>query len=274
MSSNKTEIKCSYCDSVWDYDSNDKCPYCGAAPEMEQIDIALEREANQIKQQTEAETIKNPGKALSAWVASKVGLWAGLLAAFFIVPFVLFGVMSCVPKQKPSVDVQVVDDVKIVNHAAGTEFYVTDYLSVNVAEPKALLLKESSISALIPETHAALLIKVTAKSDGKSHSIYSLKKDENAEIFGVPYIIADNVAYKPISPNDTNDLNITEPELKNITRIEPGYIITAQSGYLCYIVPKDITTCTIYFEDTHYTKLVRNLDCVHAVELTVEEACQ
>lgn len=272
MNANKTEIQCPYCDSVWDYNAYDKCPYCGAAPDMEQIDKAHKRETQQIKQQTEAEAIKNPGKALSTWVASKLPLWLALLAILFVGPLVLFGVVSCVPKQKPSVDLQVVDEPEIVKHSPGTDFNITDYLSVNVSQPDALLLKESSISTLIPEDYAALLIKVSAKGDGESHSIYSLKKNETARLFGVPYIIADNVAYTPVASHYFRDLNISEPELKNLTNIEPGYSITAQSGYLCYIVPKDVTDCTIFFEDVHYTKLVRYLDCIHAVELTVKEA--
>lgn len=270
MSAKKTGIQCTYCGSIWNYDAHEKCPYCGASPDMKQIEIALEREVTQIKRQTEAESINNPGKTLSYLVASKLKLWVVLLAAFIIGPFILFFIMSSIPRQKPSADLQVVNNVEIVNHTAGTEFNVNEYLSVNVTE-KALLLKDSSISALIPETHTVLLIKVSAKSDGVSHSFYSLKNNETAEIFGIPYIIADNVAYSPVSQYQFDDLNIVEPELKNIITIDPSYGITAQSGYLCYIVPKDISTCTINFEDAHYTELIRYLDCVHAVDLTVEE---
>ncbi len=272
MNANKTELRCPYCDSVWDYSAHDKCPNCGAAPDMEQIDKARKREAQQLKQQTEAEAIKNPGKALSAWVASKLVLWLVLLVVLFVVPLVVFGVSSSMPKQKPSVDLQTVEKAEIVNHAPGDDFHITDYLSVNVTEPDALLFKDSSISAFIPEDHAALLVKVSAKGDGESHSIYSLKNNETAEFFGIPYIIADNVAYIPASSHYFNDLNISEPELKNLANIEPGYSITLQSGYLCYIVPKDIKTCAICFESVHYADLVRYLDCVHTVELTVKEA--
>ena len=271
MSADKTEIRCLYCDSIWNYDEHEKCPFCGAAPDINQIEIALEREAQQIKRQTEAQSIKNPGKTLSYWVASKLKLWVILLVAFIFGPFTLYLIMSGVPKQKPTVDLQVVNDVEIVDHTAGTEFNVNEYLSVNVSDSKALLFKDSSISALIPETHALLLIKVSAKSDGENHAFYSLKSDETAEIFGIPYIIADNVAYSPVSKHRFSDFNIVEPELKNIITIDPSYSITAQSGYLCYIVPKDINTCTINFEDAHYTNLIRYLDCVHAVDLTVEE---
>ncbi len=272
MSQNKTEIQCPFCDSVWDYSTYDKCPNCGAAPDMEQIDKARKREAQQIKQRTEAEVITAPGKALPAWVASKLPLWLVLLVILFAAPLVIFGVSSSMPKQKPSVDLQLVEKADIVNHAPGDDFNITGYLSVNVTEPDALLLKESSISAFIPEDHAALLVKVSAKGDGESHSIYSLRKGETAEFFGAPYIIADNVAYTPVSSHYFNDLNISEPELNNLDDIEPGYSITVQSGYLCYIVPKEVKTCAICFESVHYTGLVRYLDCVHTVELTVKEA--
>lgn len=270
----KTEIQCAYCDSVWDYSAYDKCPYCAAAPDMEQIEKAHAREVRKIKQKTEAESIKNPGKALSTWVASKVGLWAALVAVFVIGPFVLYCILTGLPKPKPSVEVQTVDSAEIVKHTAGTEFNVTSYLSVNVTEPSALVLKNSSISALIPEKYAALLVKVSVKSDGKNHGFYSVKKEDNAEVFGTPYIIADNVAYLPITSTDLRDLNITEPELKNVIKIDPDYSITANIGYLCYIVPENIGTCAIYFETAHYKNLIRRLDCIHAVELTVEEAEQ
>ena len=272
MNANKTEIQCSYCDSVWDYSTHDKCPNCGAAPDMKQIDKALKREAQQIKQQTEAAAINNPGKALSAWVASKLALWLVLLVVLFVVPLVIYNVSSSMPKQKPSVDLQTVEEAEIVNHAPGDEFHITSYLSANVTEPDALLLKESSVSAFIPEDYAPLLVKVSSKGDGESHSLYSLSMNGTDELFGTPYIIADNVAYTPVASHYFKDLNISEPELKNLTDIEPGYNITVQSGYLCYIVPKEVKNCTICFESVHYTNLVRYLDCVHAVELAVKEA--
>ena len=94
MSADKTEIRCLYCDSIWNYDEHEKCPFCGAAPDINQIEIALEREAQQIKRQTEAQSIKNPGKTLSYLVASKLKLWVVLLAAFIIGPFILFIIIT------------------------------------------------------------------------------------------------------------------------------------------------------------------------------------
>lgn len=271
MNLKKTEIKCAYCDSVWDYSKYDKCPFCGAAPELNEVDKAHHRELEQIQQKAEAEAVKNPGKALTNWVASKMKLWIIIMLCLTIVPIIFLCIMSSVPSKKPTVDLQVVDEVKTVTHPVGEEFNVTDYMSVNVLDPNALLLTESSVSSFIPEDYALLLIRTSAKGDGSYYGLRGIKDKEYVKCFGVPYVIADNVAYEPIMQSHLNDFSITEPELRNIITINPNYSLTLASGYLCYIVPNDISSCTINFEEVHYTNTIRFLDCVHTVELTVEE---
>ena len=271
MSSKKTEILCAYCDSVWDYSKNEKCPYCGAAPDLKQIEAAHAREAKQIKQNTEAAAIKNPGKALSVWVASKLWLWVILFLAFTIIPFISLIIFKSIPSPKPAVSPQIVESVDVVKHLSGEEFSVTDYMSVNVANSSAKVLKNSSINALIPENYKILLIKISAKGDGKSHSLNYIKNGESAEVFGEPYIISDGVAYNCVETYDLKNLTVFEPELSNVIMLDSDYRVSAVSGYLCYIVPVETSSCTIYFESAHYTKKLRYLDKVHAVELTVEE---
>ncbi|MGN1110015.1 MAG: hypothetical protein ACI4QY_00040 [Oscillospiraceae bacterium] len=271
MSSEKTEIICAYCGSVWDYGAHEICPYCAAAPDMKQIKSARAAAAKRKKQNEEVVTSKNPGVLLSMWVASKLKLWLIILAVLIVIPIVVNIILAIVPSSAKKLNPQVVDNIKITPHSVGEEIKVVDYLTVTVSEPSALLLTESSLSVMIPETHAVLLVKVTAVSDGKSHSLYSIKDDEYTEIYETPYLIINDTAYQPVSLSSFNDLNLPEPELNALIRLEPGYSIKATAGYLCYFVPKDTSVCTINFASKHYQDKLQYLDAIHSVALTVEE---
>lgn len=270
MSSEKTEIICAYCGSVWDYGAHEICPYCAAAPDMKQIKAA--RAAAAKRKSNEEVTSNKPGVLMAMWVASKLKLWLIILAALIVVPIVVNIILAIVPSSAKKISPQVVDNIKITTHSVGEEIKVVDYLTVTVSEPSALLFTESSMSALIPDTHAALLVKVTATGDGKSHSRYSSKGlEDGAGIYDEPYLIINDVAYNPVSTSSFSALKSPEPELNALIRLDPGYSIKAAAGYLCYIVPKDTTACTINFTTKHYQDKLEYLDEIHSVALTVEE---
>ncbi|MGN0682128.1 MAG: hypothetical protein ACI4JY_00505 [Oscillospiraceae bacterium] len=269
MSSEKTEILCAYCGSVWDYGAHEICPYCAAAPDMKQIKAA--RAAVAKRKSNEEVTSNKPGVLMAMWVASKLKLWLIILAALIAIPIVVNIILAIVPSSAKKLNPQVVDNIKITPHSVGEEIKVVDYLTVTVSEPSALLLTESSLSVMIPETHAALLVKVTAKSDGKSHSLYSIKDEEYAEIYETPYLVVNDTAYQAVSVTSFSNMQLPEPELNALIRLDPGYSIKAEAGYVCYIVPKGTTECTINFASKHYQDKLQYLDAIHSVALTVEE---
>ena len=270
MSSEKTEIICAYCGSVWDYAAHETCPYCAATPDLKQIKAARAAAAKRKKQDEEVVTSKNPGVLLSMWVASKLKLWLIILAALVVIPIVISIILAIVPSSAKKINPQVVDNIEITSHSVGEEFKVVEYLTVTVEEP-ALLFSESSLGVMIPEDHAVLLVKATAKSDGKSHSLYSLRNEEYAEIYETPYLIVNDTAYQAVSVTSFSNMQLPEPELNALIRLDPGNSIKAEAGYLCYIVPKGTTNCTINFASKHYQDKLQYLDAIHSVALTVEE---
>ncbi len=266
MTTEKTEIVCAYCGSMWIYGEEDKCPNCAASPDIKQIEAARKKAAKQAKQK---DTIATGG--IIGWVASRFNIWLiAALVMFIGIPMLSIIVSIIVPPPSLATP-QIVENVEIVDHTVGEEIEVVEYLKVKVSEPTAILMPDSSLSPLMPDEYCPLLIKISAQGDGEFRSFYSRDADEYMEFSEAPYIIADGVAYKPVSKYRMEDINISEPELKAIIDLERGDGVTALSGYLCYFVPKTTKSCTINFESKYQHKGVYTLDKIHSVDLEVKE---
>lgn len=251
------DIKCNYCNSVYDFREHKSCPNCAAIPDKEQINAAKAeaREARLAETAAAAAaSVPKTGKFMRLLI-KLIPVWALLIFALLIISG---SVQSSV--RKNIIDsLQTVDMPVYVAHEMGEEFSFGGAFTVSVDE--AFIADSPAADALLPNGSRLLAVHINAACDGSEKRGYYG--------FEPVYISAGEICRAPVAGSSLRSM----PDAFAQTTFYFGSADYAydRDGYLCFIVDEDMPAVELCFEDTRQENGVRQLDCIHKISIDLTE---
>lgn len=251
------DIKCSYCDSVYDFREHKSCPNCAAVPDKEQINAAKAeaREARLAETAAAAAaSVPKTGKFMRLLI-KLIPVWAFLIFALLIIS----GAAQASARKNIIDGLQTVDTPSYVTHEMGEKFVFGKAFTVSADE--AFIADSPAAAALLPEGFKLLAVHINAACDGSEKLGYYG--------FEPVYISVGEVCRAPVSGSSLRSM----PDAFAQTSFYFGSADYDydRDGYLCFIVEDGVTEVELCFEDIHTEKGVRQLDCVHKISIDLTE---
>lgn len=251
------DIKCSYCDSVYDFRVHKSCPNCAAVPDKEQINAAKAeaREARLAETAAAAAaSVPKTGKFMRLLI-KLIPVWAFLIFALLIIS----GTAQASARKNIIDGLQTVDTPAYVTHEMGEKFVFGKAFTVSADE--AFIADSPAAAALLPEGFKLLAVHINAACDGSGKLGYYG--------FEPVYISLGEVCRAPVSGSSLRSM----PDAFAQTSFYFGSADYDydRDGYLCFIVEEDTAAVELCFEDIHTEKGVRQLDCVHKISIDLTE---
>lgn len=243
-------IECSYCGSAFDYREHRTCPSCAAVPSKDQIDAAYAKAAENTKIKTDM----------------YAGMFMRKLIKLIPVWIVFIFVIIWIPEIKQASDekkivssLKSIENPEYIEHKLGENFLYDKFFNVVVEE--FMIADSDAANALMPSGYKLLAIHVTAVSDGTDayNDYYSIE----------PYIAMGDICREPIlasSLRSMPDIFAHDAFHFSSSKYDP-----INDGYICFIVEENTEAVELCFEETHMENKVRQLDCIHKINIDLKE---
>ena len=248
-------IECSYCGSAFDYREHRTCPSCAAVPSKEQIDAAYVRaNENVIKSKTEKADTKYTGKFMRKLI-KLIPVWIVFIFVIIWIP----EIKQASDEKKIVNSLKSIENPEYIEHKMGENFLYDKFFNVVVDE--FIIADSDAANALMPSGYKLLAIHITAVSDGSgaSNDYHSVE----------PYIAIGGVCREPISSSSLRsmpDVFANNPFYFSSSKYNP-----IKDGYICFIAEENTASVDLCFEETHMENKVRQLDCIHKINIDLSE---
>lgn len=249
-------IECSYCGSAFDYREHRTCPSCAAVPSKKQIDEAYAKAAENtnIKINTEADVPAHTGKFMQKLI-KLIPVWIVFIFVIIWIP----EIKQASDEKKIVGSLKSIEEPEYIDHKLGENFLYDKFF--NVVADEFMIADSDAANALMPSGYKLLAIHVTAVSDGTgaSNDYYSIE----------PYIAIGNVCREPI-------LSSALRSMPDVFAHDAFYFSSSKydpikDGYICFIVEENTEAIELCFEETHMENKVRQLDCIHRINIDLRE---
>lgn len=249
------DIRCSYCDSVYDFRVHKSCPNCAAVPDKAQINAAKAEAREARLAEAAAGNVPQTGKFMRRLI-KLIPVWAFSIFALLFIS----GFTKASARQDIIDSLQTVDTPEYVSHEMGEEFSYGKAFILSADE--AFIADSPAADALLPRGFKLLAVHINASCDG------SEKQDYYG--FEPVYLSVGSVCRAPVASSALRSM----PDAFAQTSFYFGSSSYEydRDGYLCFIIEEDADAMELCFEDVHRENSVRQLDCVHKISIDLGEA--
>lgn len=249
------DIRCNYCNSVYDFREHKSCPNCGAVPDKGQVNAAkAEIRAARLAENAAVPPVPQTGKFMRRLI-KLIPVWVVFIFTFIWIP----DIKISSDEKKVVQNLQIIETPEFKEQQLGVPFTYDNFFEITVDEFK--IAGSDAVKALLPEGYKLLTVHLMASSDGTGavNDYYEIS----------PYIDLGGVYREPVSPSSMRSLPDTFAS--NAFYFTSSKYETVKDGYLCFIIDENTEALELCFEETHMESKVRQLDCVHRIKINLGE---